>query len=54
VTSLAGFVDVQTEVRGLSVSLPFAVPGTQSVSIRAKNCGVAAPTTTVTFTTASQ
>ena len=54
VPSLTGFVDVQTEVRGLSVSLPFTVPGTQSISIRAKNCGTAAPTTTVSFTTAIQ
>jgi hypothetical protein len=54
VTSLTGFTDVQTEVRGLSVLLPFTVPGTQSVSIRAKNCGTTAPTTTVSFTTAIQ
>ncbi len=54
VPSLTGFIDVQTEVRGLRVSLPFSVPGTHSVSIRAKNCGVAAPTSTLTFTTAFQ
>jgi hypothetical protein len=54
VPSLAGFIDVQTEVRGLSVSLPFSVPGTQSVSVRAKNCGVAAPAATLSFTTAFQ
>lgn len=52
--SLTGIRSVQTEVRGLSVSLPFSVPGTQSVTIRAKNCGVAAPSTTLTFTTAFQ
>ena len=34
-----------------SVTQSFSIPGTHSVSIRAKNCGQSAPTSTVTFST---
>lgn len=49
-----GFTTVSTEVRGLSIALPFTIPGTHTVSIRAKNCGTAAPSSSVTFSTAVQ
>jgi hypothetical protein len=49
-----GFTNLDTNVRGLSVALPFTIPGTHTVTIRAKNCGLAAPTASVTFTTAVQ
>jgi len=45
---------VITNVTGTSTSLPFAIPGTHSFSIRAKNCGQSAPVTQVTFSTQYQ
>ena len=49
-----GFLNVDTQVTGESVVLPFTIPGTHTVTIRAKNCGQSAPTASVTFTTAFQ
>jgi hypothetical protein len=40
-----------TTVKGLSATIAFAVPGTHTVTVRAKNCGESAPGTSVTFTT---
>jgi hypothetical protein len=48
------FIDVSTVVRGLSVSLPFTIPGSHTVTIRAKNCDISAPTSSLTFSTVVQ
>ena len=48
------FVNVSTTVRALSVSLPFTIPGSHTVTVRAKNCDVAAPASSVTFSTVVQ
>jgi hypothetical protein len=45
---------VTTEVTGTSTSISFPIPGTHSFTIRAKNCGQTAPSTTVTFSTQYQ
>jgi len=44
-------LSVPMNARGESASLSFSVPGTHTVSIKAKNCGQSAPSTKVTFST---
>jgi hypothetical protein len=51
---LAGPVIVSETVGGTSKTYSFAIPGTYTFSVRAKNCGDSAPSTTVTFTTRYQ
>ena len=48
-TSKVGF-DESVDIVGTSISPKFAVPGTYTVSVRAKNCGTTAPTARVSFT----
>lgn len=38
-------------VKGLTKTLPFIIPGTHTISIRAKNCGQSAATASMSFTT---
>lgn len=47
-TSKIGFSST-LDIVGTSVSPKFAVPGTYTVTVRAKNCGASAPTAFVTF-----
>ena len=39
------------EVRGLTKTLSFAIPGTYTISVRAKNCGASALTSSLSFQT---
>lgn len=41
-------------VKGLSTSLGFALPDTHRVTVRAKNCGLSAPSATLNFSTLFQ
>lgn len=52
--NLIGTRTVSTTVVGRSVTVKAAIPGKVSVTVKAKNCGLAAPSTTVTFTTRYQ
>ncbi len=49
-TTVTGISVSQISVTGTSVSHGFRVPGTYTVSVRAKNCGITAPSSSVTFT----
>lgn len=48
---LPGAKPTSTTVRALSTRLAFDIPGTHTISIRAKNCGQSAPTASRTFIT---
>lgn len=48
---LPGAKPITTTVRALSTRLAFDIPGTHTISIRAKNCGQSAPTASRTFIT---